>query len=79
MCSRKLCWSSFILWASKSKVQLFLRTDKALGDYVAIWDSKDIELVVKRIHDTRWCVIADATMALSKGCSSLHKALRVIA
>ncbi|GFR13586.1 hypothetical protein TNCT_268551, partial [Trichonephila clavata] len=42
-------------------------------------DSKDSELVVKRVNETRWCVRSDATMALFKGYSSFQKVLYVIA
>ncbi|GFQ91165.1 uncharacterized protein TNCT_286361 [Trichonephila clavata] len=42
-------------------------------------DSKDYDLVVKRINDTRWCARVDATMTLSIGDSSFQKALHVIA
>ncbi|GFR04711.1 uncharacterized protein TNCT_239041 [Trichonephila clavata] len=76
MCGSKLCWTSFIFWASTSNVQLFLSLDTPLGDYQ---DSKDSEPVVKRVNNTRWCARADATMALSKGYSSFQEALQVIA
>ncbi|GFR18135.1 hypothetical protein TNCT_211211 [Trichonephila clavata] len=42
-------------------------------------EATDSELVVKRVNDTRWCVRADATMALSKDYSSFQKVLQVIA
>ncbi|GFY39992.1 hypothetical protein TNIN_98881 [Trichonephila inaurata madagascariensis] len=42
-------------------------------------DSKDSELVAKRVNDTRWCAGADVSMALSKGYSRFQKVLQVIA
>ncbi|GFR14229.1 TTF-type domain-containing protein [Trichonephila clavata] len=42
-------------------------------------DSKDSELVVKRVNDTRWYARVGATMAFSKGYISFQKALHVIA
>ena len=35
-------------------------------------------LVLKRVNDTRWCAIADATKAVSEGYSCFQKALQVI-
>ncbi|GFR07546.1 hypothetical protein TNCT_617491 [Trichonephila clavata] len=75
MCGRKLCWNSFVLWASTSNVQLFLNIDTQSGDYVEIHveDSKDS--VVGRVNDTRECARADATMAFSRGSRKLYMSL----
>ncbi|GFQ63871.1 zinc finger MYM-type protein 1 [Trichonephila clavata] len=44
-----------------------------------IEDSKDSELDITNVNDTRWCARADAAMALSVGYSSFQKVLQVIA
>ncbi|GFR00882.1 hypothetical protein TNCT_457351 [Trichonephila clavata] len=78
MYGRKLCWSSFILWASTSNVLLFYESKKWANMLQYVENIKVSELVVKIVNETTWCARADATKALSIGYSSLQKALQVI-
>ncbi|GFQ87268.1 hypothetical protein TNCT_488311 [Trichonephila clavata] len=71
MCGRKLCWSRKLVALLKA-MHSFFSASTIVDDYAAIYCGQmDSELVVKRVNDTRWCARADATMALSKGYSSL--------
>ncbi|GFX67719.1 putative transposable element [Trichonephila clavipes] len=64
----------------KQNVQLFsVSTHRSVIVLQYVENSKDSELVVKRVNDTRWCTRADVTTALSKCYSSFQKALQIFA